>query len=171
MLNKKLKYRLKQIKNWYWPNRLAIKNKRIILKGRTPSFNQHTIVSGQGKLTLGNKCEFGFKLGGRFRNGSIEIQPRYRDSEIVIADHVSTNNNIFICAAKYIEIGSGTLIGEAVTIMDHEAHGLLPEQRNTVGEIGQVRIGKNVWIGNNVLILKNSFIGDNTIVAAGAVVS
>ena len=34
-----------------------------------------------------------------------------------------------------------------------------------------MKIGGNVWIGNNVIILKNSSIGDNSIIAAGAVVS
>jgi acetyltransferase-like isoleucine patch superfamily enzyme len=64
-----------------------------------------------------------------------------------------------------------TLIGEGVTIMDHEAHGIEPEKRRLTGEIGEIKIGSNVWIGNNVTILKNSFIGNNTIVAAGAIVS
>ena len=171
LLIKRLFYRVAQFKNWYWPNRSAIKNLRVTLKGSAPSCNQYTIVSGKGKLTLGNRCEFGFKLGGRFKNGSIEIQPRYENAEIIISDNVFTNNNLFICAANSITIGRGTLIGESVTIMDHEAHGIPPALRRQTGEIGQVRIGENVWIGNNVMILKNSFIGDNTIVAAGAIVS
>jgi acetyltransferase-like isoleucine patch superfamily enzyme len=41
--------------------------------------------------------------------------------------------------------------------------------KEEIGRIGQVIIGKNVWIGNKVTILKNSEIGDNTIVATGAV--
>jgi acetyltransferase-like isoleucine patch superfamily enzyme len=91
--------------------------------------------------------------------------------QIIIGDNVSTNNNIFLCAANHIEIGEDTLIGQYVTIMDHEAHGIEPNKRKELGEIGKVIIKKNVWIGNNVLILKNTEIGQNTIVAAGAVVS
>jgi len=170
-LIKRFIYRFIQLKNWYWPNYYAIYKKRISLKLRAPLCNQYTIVSGKGKLIIGGGCEFGFKLGGRFRYGSIEIQPRYKNAVVIIEDRVSTNNNLFICAAKYIEIGQSTVIGEAVTIMDHEAHGIAPDLRRQIGEIGEVKIGKNVWIGNNVIILKNSFIGDNTIIAAGAVVS
>ena len=70
-----------------------------------------------------------------------------------------------------ISIGSDTLIGENVTIMDHDAHGVSPKQRRTPWVIGKVSVGKNVWIRNNVTILKNSGIGDNTIVASGAIVS
>ena len=68
-------------------------------------------------------------------------------------------------------MGDNTLIGQYVTIMDFEAHGIDPNKRRQLGEIGKIRIGKNVWIGNNVTILKNTFIGDNSVVAAGAVVS
>ena len=75
-----------------------------------------------------------------------------------------------LCSANYIIIGDNTLIGQSVTILDHEAHGVAPDKRRQLGEIGKVIIGKNVWLGNNVIILKNSEIGDNTIVAAGAVV-
>lgn len=171
LLIKRLFYRLAQFKNWYWPNRSAIKIKRIILQSKAPLCNQYTIVSGQGRLTLGDKCEFGYKLGGRFRNGSIEIQPRYENAVITIADKVLTNNNVFICAANSITIGHSSRIGESVTIMDHEAHGIAAHERSLTGEIGEIIIGSNVWIGNNVIVLKNSFIGNNTIVAAGAVVS
>ena len=163
--------KLSQFKNWYWPNFVAISSKRILLNGDSPWCDQYTIISGEGKLNIGKKCEFGFKLGGRHRKGSVEIQPRYKNSQIIIHDKVSANNNIFICAANYIEIGESTLIGEGVTILDHEPHGIIPELRRTVGEIGEVKIGNNVWIGNNVIILKNTIIGDNTIVAAGAVVT
>ena len=63
------------------------------------------------------------------------------------------------------------MIGQNVIIMDHEAHGLSPDKRRQLGEIGKVVIGKNVWIGANVVILKNSEIGKNSIIGAGAVVS
>jgi acetyltransferase-like isoleucine patch superfamily enzyme len=78
---------------------------------------------------------------------------------------------VFICAASMILKGDFTLIGQYVTIMDHEAHGIDPAKRRQIGEIGQVNIGKNLWIRNNVVILKNSFVGDNCIIAAGAIVS
>lgn len=132
---------------------------------------QKLLCQGKGKVMIGNNCNLGFKLGGFWLRGAIELQARFTNSFIKIGNNVATNNNIFICAANYIEIGDNTLIGQYVTMMDFEAHGIQPQHRRELGEIGEIKIGKNCWIGNNVSILKNSEIGDNTIVANGAVVS
>lgn len=136
-----------------------------------PDFQQRTIISGKGTVMIGEKCGFGYKIGGFWRNGCVEIQPRRKDAKINIGNSVHTNNNIFICALKYISIGDNTRIGQNVCIMDFEAHNTNPLERSKVGEIGTVEIAENVWIGNNVTILKNSKIGKNTIVATGAVVN
>jgi UDP-3-O-[3-hydroxymyristoyl] glucosamine N-acyltransferase len=160
----------KHIFYFIFPNLSFLFSRRLICK-KYPVCQQRIYLTGQGTITIGDHCVFGYKLGGFNRFGSIEIQPRYKESRIVIGNNVSTNNNIFICAANNIEIGNDTMIGQNVTIMDHEAHGIEPTQRRELGEIGQVIIGKNVWIGNNVIILKNTVVGDNSIIAAGAVVN
>lgn len=136
-----------------------------------PNFQQKTIISGKGTVVIGEKCGFGYKIGGFWRGGSVEIQPRSENAKIKIGNSVHTNNNIFICAMEDISIGNHTRIGQNVCIMDFEAHGTDPLQRSKVGEIGTVEIAENVWIGNNVTILKNSKIGNNTIIATGAVVN
>lgn len=156
--------------NFLIPNLRNISSDKVTYQDM-PFCNQFTKISGSGKVEIGKGCVFGYKLGGFYRGGSIEIQPRYKSARIIIGDRVATNNNIFICAANLIEIGSDSLIGQNVTIMDFEAHGLAPDKRRELGEIGSVKLGKNIWIGNNVTILKNSEIGENTIIAAGAVVS
>jgi acetyltransferase-like isoleucine patch superfamily enzyme len=159
-----------QLFNYYFSNFLVLFQKRLLVD-LVPKCNQKLLISGKGKLILGNHCEFGFKLGGNYYGGLVEIQPRYEDSKIEIGNNVSTNNNLFICCANHISIGDDTLIGSGVSILDHEAHNISPSKRRMIGDIGSVSLGRNVWIGNNVLILKNSIIGDNSIVAAGAIVS
>ena len=138
---------------------------------KMPAIHQFTLCAGDGHVEFGTNCTLGYKLGGFHRGGSIEFQARYPDSRIKIGNHVATNNNLMVCAANYIEIGDHTLIGQFVTIIDHDAHGIDPEKRREPGEIGQVIIGRNTWLGNNVTIMKNTEIGDNSIVAAGAVVT
>lgn len=157
--------------NFIFPNLKGILNHRIKFNGNKPEFIQVTLINGAGQIEIGSNCSFGYKMGGFYKGGSIEIQARYLESKIKMGNNISTNNNIFICAANYIEIGDNTLIGQNVTFMDFEAHGLQPENRRKIGEVGSIIVGKNCWIGNNTTILKNSKIGDNSIVAAGAVVS
>lgn len=163
--------KLKVVIYFIIPNFYRIVRKQILFSSKFSNFHQKTFITGTGQVSIGESCSFGYKLGGFHYNGSIEIQPRYKKSKIAIGHRVLTNNNIFICAANYIEIGDQTLIGQNVTITDYEAHSIEPDKRNELGAVGEVIIGKNVWIGSNVTILKNSYIGINSIIAAGAVVS
>lgn len=160
----------KRLFNFIVPNLNKILQKKVTFK-KYPVCNQKMLITGEGTVSIGNKCFFGYKLGGNFYRGLIEIQPRYKHARIIIGNNVTTNNNLILCAANYIEIGDDTLIGQGVLVMDHEAHGMAADKRRQLGAIGKVTIGKNVWLGNNVIILKNSEIGENTIVAAGSVVA
>jgi acetyltransferase-like isoleucine patch superfamily enzyme len=163
--------KIKQLWIFTIPNISKIKNGKILFSGSYPYCDQFTQITGLGSIEIGDNCSFGYKLGGFNKGGMVELQPRYRNSKIKLGNNVSTNNNVFICAANYIEIGDDTLIGQYVTMMDHEAHGINPLKRRELGEIGKIITGRNVWIGNNVIILKNSEIGDNSIIAAGSVVT
>ena len=138
---------------------------------KTPSFNVRTIFRGDGLISIGHSCVFGSKSGGNQKYGTVEFQARLKHARIILENNVWTNNNLVIIAANHIRIGSNSLIGHNVTIMDFEAHNIRPEKRKLIGEIGKIEIGNNVWIGNNVVILKNSIIGENSIIAAGAIVS
>lgn len=166
----KIQFCYRQFFYLIYPNMISILGKRIIYE-KMPLVQQMIISEGAGVVCIGKDCSFGYTLGGFHRGGSIELQARYKSARIEIGNNVATNNNIMLCAANYIEIGDDTLIGQYVTIMDHEAHGIHADKRRGLGQIGKVIIGKNVWLGNNVVVLKNSEIGDNSIVATGAVVS
>lgn len=161
----------RQITMFYIPNLSKLIFGNTIKFESLPITQQRLVFTGKGEVNLGKKCKFGFLLGGFHRNGCIEIQPRGRKSVIVLGNNISTNNNIFICSENYIEIKDNALIGQNVTIMDFEAHGIKPSERRSNIIKGEVVIEKNVWIGSNVIILKNTKIGENSIVAAGAIVS
>lgn len=180
MNKRNLKFGLYLIKSI---NRSLIKTRNLVFKFALPNLFkkinylgypdcvQKLKVTGNGKIFLGKNNVFGCKLGGGYYKGVVELQPRFKHSKIVIGDNVAVNNNLFICAANYIEIGDDVLIGNNVTIMDFEAHGIEPHKRrgnNLI--IGEVKIGRNVWIGNNVNILLNTTIGENCIVALGSIV-
>lgn len=167
---RKLNKTIRKIKAFYLPNIRRLKSNKLQLDNSI-NYNQKIFFSGKGFINIGKGCSFGYKLGGHHYGGSIEVQARYEKSNITIGEDVSTNNNLFVCAANKITIGNNCLIGNQVSIRDHDAHNIDPLKRNEIGEIGEVFIDNNVWIGNNVIILKNTRIGENAIIAAGAVVN
>lgn len=94
------------------------------------------------------------------------------DANCYIGKNVFFNNFCSLTCMKSIEIGDDCIFGENVKIYDHnhnykEAGKLIREQGFSVGEI---KIGKNCWIGSNVVILRGAHIGDNCIIGANSVV-
>lgn len=83
------------------------------------------------------------------------------------------NYNCSLTSLGKIEIGDHTIFGESVKIYDHNHH--FNKKNMNVSEqgmsIGKVRIGRNCWIGSNVVILKGSTIGNNCVIGAGCIVS
>ena len=65
---------------------------------------------------------------------------------------------------ELIEIGDNTIVGYRTTILTHEF--LIDELR-----VGDVKIGKNVMIGANCIILPGVTIGDNAIISAQSLVN
>lgn len=139
--------------------------------GNNLKVNQRVLLTGQGSIIIGNNVTLGFVPGGFTKGAGIELQPRAQKAVISIGNNVATNNNIFICSCGMITIKDNVLLGQNITIMDFEAHGIPPDKRREVGEISRVLIEENVWVGNNVTILKGSRIGKNSIIATHAVVS
>ena len=89
--------------------------------------------------------------------------------------HIGQSNQI--SAAVRIEIGDNLLTGPNVLIVDN-AHGCsdrklldIPPSERPLYSKGEIKIGKNVWLGANVCILPGVHIGDGVTVAAGSVVT
>jgi acetyltransferase-like isoleucine patch superfamily enzyme len=109
-----------------------------------------------------------------------------KDGHCTVGDFTLLNGAI-VMAEELIEIGSHCLISWGVGIADSDFHPLEPAQRLIDSralapffknrpprpklKTGPVKIGDNVWIGMNAVILKGVTIGDNSVVAAGAVVT
>lgn len=102
------------------------------------------------------------------------ILTRISGASIEIGDHVGISGATIYARSK-ITIGDHTNIGGNTKILDNDFHPVdaqarLMDDKDKIGT-APIRIGKNCFIGCNVLILKGTEIGDNCVVGAGAVVS
>jgi acetyltransferase-like isoleucine patch superfamily enzyme len=109
-----------------------------------------------------------------------------KDGRCIVGDFTLLNGAI-VMAEELVEIGSHCLISWGVGIADSDFHPLEPAQRLIDSQAlapffkdrparpklktARVKIGDNVWIGMNAVILKGVTIGENSVVAAGAVVT
>jgi len=122
---------------------------------------QLPVLDGAGTVRIGKR----FVVRGRVAR--CEISARVKDAEIRIGDRVFLNQGVVIAATQSIEIGDDSQIGDFSAIYDSNYHRVDPDHPDVPRP---VKIGKNVWLGNGVLVLPGSKIGDHTVVAARSVV-
>jgi acetyltransferase-like isoleucine patch superfamily enzyme len=94
-------------------------------------------------------------------------------ASLVIGDRFFANKGCSIIARQEITIGSDCMLGEYVTIYDHN-HGhsstAVPFQQQ--GYVCRpVKIGDNVWIGTKVFIGPGVTIGDAVVIGAHTIVT
>ena len=78
------------------------------------------------------------------------------------------NSDSTIVCSKFIKIGSDTVIGCEVEILDSDFHHI--DSKNY--EISKpIIIGSHVWVGDRATILKGVTIGSGSVIACGAIVT
>jgi Bacterial transferase hexapeptide (six repeats) len=82
--------------------------------------------------------------------------------------NLGSNIGCYISAANGIEVGINLRVGPGVKIIsaDHDVNNY-----NKHTPAPPIKIGDNVWLGSNSVILPGVEIGNHTVVAAGAVVT
>jgi len=88
--------------------------------------------------------------------------------ELHIGDDVYIGRDVVISAHERVSIGSGTLLGERVSIHDNN-HG--PPDARDAFETKPVQIGSRAWIAAGVVLVAGAEVGAGTTVAANAVVT
>jgi acetyltransferase-like isoleucine patch superfamily enzyme len=121
---------------------------------------QLPVLVGGGKIRIGKR----FVVRGRVAPCELTAEG---NAQLLIGERVFLNQGVVIAAKESIEIGDDTLIGDFSAIYDSNYHQLDPGHPD---KPRPVTIGKNVWLGNGVLVLPGSKIGDHTVVAARSVV-
>jgi acetyltransferase-like isoleucine patch superfamily enzyme len=93
-----------------------------------------------------------------------------KNAELIIENNVFLNNSCSINCLEKIIIGKNTLFGEGVKLYDHN-HQYTPEKvERQKFNTSSIIIGKNCWLGSNVIILKGVKIGNNSIIGAGCII-
>ena len=114
-----------------------------------------------GKLTIGEnfKMRDGAKI--RVRMGAV----------CKIGKNTSINCNNMIACHDRIMIGNNVMLSPNVQIYDHD-HDFRVKDGVKAGKFKTtaVKIGNNVWIGANTVILRGTELGDNCVVGAGCVI-
>lgn len=118
--------------------------------------------------------KFNIKNGGR-----IQIFPHCRISKshlgaidggiIQIGEGSSIGENDIIVAHGRIVIGKNCSMGPNVCIYDHD-HCFDKNGKGKGFNVGDIKIGNNVWLGAGVIVLRNTYIGENCVIGAGTVV-
>lgn len=95
-------------------------------------------------------------------------------TKIVIQAHAAIGMGTTISAAQRVTIGEYALLARNVYISDH-AHAFekldVPIMHQGVDGIAPVSIGRNTWLGENVVVLPGVTIGEHCVVGANAVVN
>ncbi len=99
----------------------------------------------------------------------------FSSGKIIIGNNVGLNNVSITCRSTSVEIGDGAIIAANVIVIDSDFHAPWPPNNRLCNPGFErdkpVKIGHNVWIGINSIILKGVTIGDNAIIGAGSVVT
>ncbi|MFD0618977.1 acetyltransferase [Paenibacillus sp. GCM10027629] len=146
---------------------LAVLKGAVILPFKTNAVGRLGRITG--RLTIKNRGEFVVGKNVSFHSkpfqSSITVS---KQATLLVGDNVFFNYGLDIGCTKSIRIGSNTIIGPMVNMIDTNFH---PVDVNDRSESKDIVISENVWIGRGVLILPGVTIGRNSVIAAGSVVT
>lgn len=137
--------------------------------GKGCSFRGNTIFikTPQSFISIGEGCSF--NSDSHFNPRGINhpcILQTSNTGRIIIGKSCGFSGVSIVSSAE-VFIGDDVLCGTNVMIGDRNDH----EKRYPEWQPVPVRIGNNVWIGMNSIVMRGVCIGDNTIIGAGSVVT
>lgn len=150
---------------------------RLLKVGKQPKIWGSLVIKivGNGSIILGDNLHLVSESKRSFITLFSKIQlTAYGNGVILLGDCVALNGTV-ITSKKLITIGSGTMVAPNVIIVDSDFHQAWPPDKRFISNTSdfdeEVKIGCNVWIGMNSIVLKGAVIGDNSIIGAGSIVT
>lgn len=128
-----------------------------------------SLVSPLSEITIDKGAELRIGSGFKMRDGA-KIRVR-KGGKCIIGKNTSINSNNMIACHETIEIGDNCQFSPNVQIYDHDHDFRDPGGIGTMHyQTSPIKIGNNVWIGANTVILRGTEIGDNCVIGAGSVI-
>jgi acetyltransferase-like isoleucine patch superfamily enzyme len=147
-----------------------------LFKARCENAGKNLRLPNGIPLILGNHLKIFLGDNVRIGRSTIGASKVFDDPVLRIGDNSSIGYGSVISVAKEVVIGNNCMIAPYCLIMDSDDHPIDPAKRISGMSVSRedvkpVRIGDNVWIGSNCVILKGVNVKDNSIIAAHSVVT
>lgn len=148
----------------------VLRSKLISYKARIIRFPIE--IRGRKNIDFGDKLTTG-------KGCRLEAFSQDSSKKIVFGKNVQINDYVHISAMRKVTIGDNVLMASHIYISDN-SHGLYKGEGQTSPNIPPIKrmyyiapvsIGKNVWIGEGVVIMPGVKIGDGSIIGANATVT
>jgi acetyltransferase-like isoleucine patch superfamily enzyme len=153
--------------------------------GAGVDLGRHTILQvwagADSVLEVGDGTAFGQGARLALRGGAIRLGPSVQVRDVVVlksdgdlraGEWVIFGHAAVVSATQEVRLGDRVGLGERVSIIDsdHAADGSDRFYLRQPLRVTPVRVGSNVLVGANAVVLRGAEIGANAVIAAGAVV-
>lgn len=119
------------------------------------------MIENKGKIIFHGRCSIG-------NNSYISLGRR---STVSFGNQFTATASFRLASFAGITFGDRVSVGWDSLFIDTDFHRLTRVDGMPVKAYGKIKVGNNVWFGNNCMILKNTRIPDFTTVAAGTQIS
>jgi acetyltransferase-like isoleucine patch superfamily enzyme len=137
--------------------------KRIFI-GRNFRVRGRLSIKGPGSVSIGDNV----LIDGTHH--AVTPWTYSKDAKISIGNNVFLNGTRFGCKVE-VEVGDNCILADC-RILDTDHHSTIPSKRNdqTAIKSAPIKIGKNVWVAMDSVVLKGVKIGHNSTITAKSVV-
>jgi lipopolysaccharide O-acetyltransferase len=160
----------------YWCSRIRTRLFTLLLSSQFKEAGSGSRVSppfrfhGLNEIVLGQGAQIE-------RDCWIQTVPddgQHNEAKLVIGPYAGIGMGASISAARKVVIGEHVLLARNVYISDHN-HAFedigVPIMHQGMNGVAPVSIGRNTWLGQNVVVLPGATIGEHCVIGANSVVN